>query len=87
MATKGERIRAIMAEERQTTMRRVEGEPHADDIMGIWLATQDAINAYVQREDRTLPVAVTLAALRVQADEIERINARLVVEGLAPEVR
>lgn len=90
MPTKGERIIAIMQEERGRTMAALDAldwpETSVQDVVALWGEVQQAINAYVGREDRAIDARVVPTLLRLAADETERITARLLGEGLAPRV-
>lgn len=69
------RYERIARRERARTMAEIEAQPKElqSDLMALWQAIQEAVNAYIAREGRTLDERVVRTVLRLQADEIDRI--------------
>lgn len=72
---------AVQRVEREATMVRIVALPLPEkakgDVYGLWQAVQEAVNAYVRKEDRWIDERVLPATLRLMADEHERIVARV----------
>ena len=83
--------RAIFERARQETLDKIQGLPHAlavrDDIVVICAAVQEAINALIASLDRPIHEQAAPTALRLMADEIDRIAAEFRAAGImAPRV-
>jgi len=77
----------IMREERDRTLAEIEKLPlppqTRTDVLRTGAAVQEAIHAVVHNLDRAIDPRVGPTALRLMADEIERLNKRFVEAGLA----
>ena len=76
---------------RQETLDKIQGLPHAhgvrDDIIVICATVQEAVNALVASLGRPIHESAAPTALRLMADEIDRIAAEFRAAGLmAPRV-
>jgi hypothetical protein len=83
-----ERIHQIMAEERAKTLSYIERLDYPaeikPDIHAAFAAVQDACNAWIAKEDRTIDQRVIPMALALMHEELENIYKRLQSEGIAP---
>lgn len=77
----------IMREERERTLESIQRLPLTatarDDVLALCAAAQDAINTTVAALSRPIHEECAPAALRLIADEHERIMRRLREAGLA----
>lgn len=85
--TPGKRVRQIMRQERERTADLVAALDAglAEDVMGLFMALQGAVNQYVGACDRTLDRRVLTTALDLARDEAGRIARQLDAAGLTPE--
>lgn len=83
--TNGQRILAIMEEERHRSLYQVTQdvpeEWHHESLL-LYKRIQDAFNTTVQEKDGALPTGLCPALLRIIADEMDRVGGRLADEGL-----
>lgn len=82
-----EEVRAIMERERADTLARIENlslsRVAKDDAIRVCVAVQTALNEMVAELDRPIDARVPPTALRLMADEHERMMAAFVAAGLA----
>jgi hypothetical protein len=83
-----ERIHQIMSEERAATLSYIERLDYPGeikpDIRAAFAAVQDAVNAWIAKEDHVMDQRVIPMALALMHEELERIYKRLQSEGIAP---
>lgn len=81
----------ILREERERSLAALErlslsGQAR-DDVIALAASIQIAVNHLTQRLGRAIDPRVGPAAMRLMADEIDRVNARLIEDGLAPRLQ
>lgn len=80
-------VEDIMREERAVTLDKVQRLPYPqvvkDDVLGLCVRILDAVNGLVADLDREIHEGVVPTALRIMADEQERLLARFQEQGLA----
>lgn len=76
----------IFEQARQETLDKIQGLPYAqgvrDDVLALCATVQEAINAAIAELDRPIHESAAPTALRLMADEIDRIAAAFRAAGL-----
>lgn len=77
----------IMRKEREATLEAIQRLPHAEsvrnDVRLFCAALQEAVNMALEELDRPVHEDVVATAMRLSADELERVMTRFREAGLA----